>query len=91
MSKFVLPTSDETSIELSWKDSDIKVTIDIVDLDILHDQVEKATKDNPENLYPLLIDELNKTYGISLTKGQAWSLLQMKVKMFEVLKKSFLA
>ena len=87
--KFLLPSIEDTILEISFPDSDKHINIDIVDLDILHSTVKSITE-GTDGFYPMFLIEFEKEFGAKLTKGQAYAIINKKRQMFEELKKNCL-
>ena len=85
--KFLLPSDEDTILELSFPDSDKCINNDIVELDILHSTVRNITA-GTDNFYPMFLTEFEKEFGAKLTKGQAYAIINKKRQMFEELKKN---
>ena len=87
--KFLLPSEEDTILEISFPNSDTCVNVDIIDLDILHSTIKTIT-DGTNDFYPMFLTEFKKEFGADLTKGQAYALINKKRQMFEELKKNCL-
>lgn len=87
--KFLLPSTEDTILEISFPDSDVLINVDIVDLDILHSTVKSITE-GTDGFYPMFLTEFEKEFGTKLTKGQAYAIINKKRQMFEELKKNCL-